>query len=141
MSSNLDRFLQRSAQLREEIETLQRKGTNIPGDSGGKTWHPRFELYHYQDHLFIDIELPGVPETAVEVEPHPDLVIVRGHKPTLEDLPDREQIVSSREYGPFASQFAMPPGYVLDALDQRLENGVLHLKVRIALRHAASDAR
>jgi HSP20 family molecular chaperone IbpA len=95
-------------------------------------WQPRFDLYLHGEHVFIDIELPGVPPSSLEVKSLPDRVVVRGDKPSLRSLAEREPIVSSREFGPFTSQFALPPGQVLTGLEQRLENGVLHLKVGIA---------
>lgn len=134
MSSKLDRFIERSAQIRAEIHSLQAKGNGPEQAPIEKGWHPRFEVYHHQDALFIDVELPGVPSEGVIVEPRPDMVNLRGEKPSLGDLPDREEIASSREYGPFSCQFAIPRGFVLDHLDQRLANGVLHLKIRIAPR-------
>ena len=141
MSSHLDRILNRTAQLAGEIDSLQEAGRADQAQAAERVWQPRFELYHHQERLFIDLEVPGVPAAALRVEPHPDLVIVRGHKPNLSDLPAREQIVSSREFGPFTSQFAIPAGYALEELDQRLENGVLHLKIRISPRGRAQDAR
>ena len=140
MSSKLDRLFERSARLGVEIESLRRQEKRAPGEAGAQLWQPRFELYHDQDHLFIDLELPGVPESAVEVVRHPDLVIVRGHKPPLEEPPDREPVVSTREYGAFSSEFAVPPGYVVNGMERRLENGVLHLRIRLIPRPAAPDA-
>lgn len=134
MSSKLDRFLHRSARLGEEMATLRRKVLPAASDPAGDLWQPRLEVYHHQNDLFIDIELPGVPAAALEVETHPNLVVVRGHKATLEDLADRAQVLSTREYGPFVSQIAIPGGYVLEGCEQRLENGVLHLKFGISPR-------
>jgi len=141
MSSKLDRFIQRSAQLGQEIESLQLKRGGPEQPAGNTGWQPRFEIYHHLDHLFIDVELPGVTSDSLQVEPREHLVVVRGEKPGLAHLPDREEIVSTREYGPFSCQFALPPGYTLDRLEQRLDNGVLHLKVRIIPRPALANAQ
>lgn len=141
MTSKLDRFLQRSNQMGEEIQSLQNKTPPLEGSSNNKHWQPRFEMYHHHDSLFIDVELPGVPPGAIEVESRPDMVLVRGEKPGFANLPEREEIVSSREYGPFATQFAVPPGFALDRLEQRLENGVLHLRIHLTEAQARVDAR
>jgi HSP20 family molecular chaperone IbpA len=86
--------------------------------------------------VFIDIELPGVPPSALTVESQPDRIVVRGEKPSLANLVDRETLAASREFGPFTSEFALPADHVLTSLEQRLEHGVLHLKAGIALRQA-----
>jgi len=57
-----------------------------------------------------------------------------------EEVPDREPVVSTREYGAFSSEFAMPPGYVLGGMERRLENGVLHLRIRLTPRGSVPDA-
>ncbi|MCH8884829.1 MAG: Hsp20/alpha crystallin family protein [SAR324 cluster bacterium] len=139
MNSDLDSFVQRSTQLGEQIESLHRRGKSYVDDSHNDSWQPLFDLYHHQNYLFIDIELPGLPPSAVEVVSDPELVVVKGHKPTSKDLPEREDIVAAREYGQFASQFAMPPGYRLKDLDRRMENGVLHLKIEIEPRPSPDD--
>lgn len=132
MTSNLDRYLRKSSQVSEQIESLQRKGERLDAEPAHPAWQPRFDVYLHGEHVFIDIELPGVPPASLEVETLPDRVIVRGEKPSLRSLPDREPMVSSREFGPFNSQFALPPGHVMAGVEQRLENGVLHLKVALA---------
>lgn len=139
MSSDLESFVQKSTQLGEQIESLHRRGEIYADDSENDSWQPQFDLYHHQNFLFIDIELPGVPPSAVEVVSAPELIVVKGHKPTSKELPDREDIVAAREYGRFASQFAMPTGYRLKELDRRMENGVLHLKIEIEPRPSPDD--
>jgi HSP20 family molecular chaperone IbpA len=137
MTSNLDRYVRKSGQLSEQIESLHQKGARLDVPPAERGWQPRFDLYHHGEHVFIDIELPGVPPSALEVNSFPDRVVVRGEKPSLRSLSEREPVVSSREFGQFTSQFALPPGFVLASLEQRLELGVLHLKVGVAPREPA----
>jgi len=131
MTSNLDRYLRKSSQLGEQIDLLQRKGERLAREPVAMPWQPRFDVYHHGDHLFIDIEIPGVPQQNLTVSSQPGKVLVQGEKPSLNALAEREPISTSREFGPFSFQFAVPPGYAVAGLEQRLEHGVLHLKIGI----------
>ena len=137
MTSHLDRYVRKSSQITEQIESLRIKGAQLKVEPQDPAWQPRFDLYLHGGHVFIDMELPGVPPSTLEVESFPDRVVVRGEKPSLRSHPERESVASSREFGPFTSQFALPPGQVLTGLEQRLDNGVLHLKIGIAPRETA----
>lgn len=131
MTVDLDAMVRKSAHLDRQIDALQRKGERYEAGGDDGSWHPLFDLYHHDNHVFVDIELPGVPPSTVEVEPHERMVVVRGEKPSLKSLPNREEIVTARQYGPFSTQFALPDGYALQHLDQRMEHGVLHLRIAL----------
>ena len=138
MSTDIQRFVQKSAQLGEQIETLQRKGRHhVVGDP--HMWEPLFDLYHFGESRFIDIELPGVPPAAVEVETEPAMILVKGAKPIANDHPTREDVVSMRRFGSFACSFAAPPGQVIADVVRRMAHGVLHLKVTVRPQNSAHD--
>lgn len=131
MTGDVHELLRKSARLDEQIETLQRRGEHLRQDTPEEPWQPPFDLYHVDDFLFIDIELPGVHPDSIAVEAEDGVVRVHGHKPALQDLPDREEVLRSRHFGPFSCQFALPPGHALSTLEQRMEHGVLHLKAHL----------
>lgn len=130
MNTDLRGFVQKSAQLGERIDTLQRKTTNLAAPANGGSWQPIFDLYHIRDHMFIDLELPGVPQSLLDVEMKPGMIVVRGEKPG-NPLEDKEDTIAARTFGKFRCRFALPEGLEISSLDRRLENGVLHLKLKL----------
>ena len=129
MTVELQRYVQKSVQLNDQIESLQRKGDHITVESGAGIWQPHFGLYHVDDNIFIDIELPGVPESLVTVDATADLIVVKGNKPAMSAQRQCEEILTTRQFGEFSCNFAAPPGMTITHIDKRFENGVLHLKV------------
>ena len=76
-------------------------------------------------------ELPGVPEALVTIDATTDLIVVKGTKPALSANPQCEEIFTARLFGEFSCHFAAPPGMTICDIDQRFENGVLHLKIGV----------
>lgn len=131
MTAELQRYLQKFVHLNGQVESLQRKGNQITAEPGPINWQPLFDLYHVDGNLFIDIELPGVPEALVTVDATADLIVVKGTKLALSANPQCEEIFMARLFGDFSCHFAAPPGMTISDIDQRFENGVLHLKVGV----------
>lgn len=131
MTTELQRYLQKSAQVNSRFDSLQRKGNQFTAEPAPKIWQPPFDLYHVDGNMFIDIELPGVPEALVTVDATADLIVVKGTKPALSANPQCEEIFTARLFGDFSCQFVAPPGMTISDIDQRFENGVLHLKVGV----------
>ena len=131
MSTDLVAIVRKSAKLDSQIESLQKKSKRFEADPREQTWQPVFDVYHHGEHMFVDLELPGVPQGTIQVDQEPTAIVVSGEKPSLESVPHREDHVSARNFGNFRTQFALPPGFEVQELDRRMENGVLHLKITL----------
>ncbi|MDH4225247.1 MAG: Hsp20 family protein [Deltaproteobacteria bacterium] len=129
MSQDLQTLMQKSVQLGETIDSLHQKAKPVDQPPAPKPWQPSYNLYRHKNHLYIDIELPGVPSTSVSVT-HGDhsLVMVKGMKPRPEGMLGIEDFVSSRIFGPFTCLFAAPLHTRLTNVDHVLQNGVLSIK-------------
>ena len=128
----MQNLMQKSVQLGGAIDSLQHKGLHLNNSRVERSWQPAFDISRVDPYLYIDVELPGVPPTLVEVVSHQDqLLEVRGRKPLPTATGERDELVSQLVFGAFSCQFALPDGMWLANLDQRLENGVLHLRVEM----------
>ena len=132
MANDLGNIVQKSIRVAEQIENLERRGDRIDSAPDKEGWQPPFDLYHVHDQMFIDLELPGVPPSLVDVLQEPGMIVVRGEKPELNADLAREEIISKRRFGTFVCQFAIPPGHAAIDLEQKMENGMLHLKAKMA---------
>jgi HSP20 family protein len=89
------------------------------------------DVWREDDRIVIALDLPGIPAEAVEVEATGRQVTVRAERrPAPRGEGARTQL-SERAHGVFARRIQLADTLDADALQARLENGVLTLTVPV----------
>lgn len=133
MAPNLDEIMQKTVQLDEAVDALIHRGQRTSAPlRPDKNWQPVFDVYQHHGFHYLDIELPGIPpqEVAVEIVGGTKLLIT-GRRPAPPNEPDLEAFYTQRVFGPFRLELPLPQGQVAQTLEQRHENGMLHLKITL----------
>jgi len=97
MRSRMDLLLEKS-RLAAERKT--------PGE---RSWQPPADIYEDETRLIVEIDLPGVPQEAIQVQIENGLLLVEGTRepPTGEESLQLQHC--ERSWGGFSRQFALPP--------------------------------
>jgi HSP20 family protein len=82
-----------------------------------------------KDGYTIEIELPGVPEDAIDVTVQDGVVTVKGEKTSKREETGEDWYFSERQFGSFTRSFRLPADAKHDAVQADLKDGVLTLKV------------
>lgn len=81
-------------------------------------------LWHDDDHIYVEADLPGVSDQDVEVTVHKDVLHIRaGRKPE----PGRQYLYDGRTWGRFERAITLPDEVNADAVQADLSRGVLRL--------------
>lgn len=95
----------------------------------GKNWTPRVDLLEHDDKIVIDVELPGVDPSTVEVNLAGNMLTVRGGQAVPPPEPGAVVHVQERRPGPFQRSIPMPVPVNADNVNAEAVNGVLHIRV------------
>jgi len=96
------------------------------GDEGGflnQAWAGvPMAMWHDDDHIFIEVEMPGVAEQDVDVTVHNGVLTIRGERKPAEG---RAYLINGRSYGRFERVMTLPEPVDTEGVQARLTNGVL----------------
>ncbi len=112
-------FDQLQAQVGELLESA------LSGDAA--PWVPAVDIEETDDAWIVEAELPGVDKNDVNIEMNDNELVVRGEIKERE----REGILRrrTRRVGEFEFRVTMPSQADADAIDAKLEHGVLRIRV------------
>jgi HSP20 family protein len=83
-------------------------------------------LWEDDDHVYVEVELPGLTEKDVEITSHNGMLFIRGERRPEEG---RKYLYNSRAYGRFERIIALPETVNTDAVKATLSNGVLRVEL------------
>lgn len=129
--NELQNYLEKAAQVDAHIHTFQRRSSFFSSEGKKIQWDPPFETYRVKDHLFVDVELPGVLPRSVKISIENNCLHINGEKPRPLEVRGGEDAIGNRHFGPFSCQFALPPGQAVVSMTKRFRNGVVHVKLEI----------
>jgi HSP20 family protein len=111
----LDELQQATAQLMQEVL------------SGDVAWSPPVDIEETEDAWIVEAELPGVSRDDIHVDVRDNEVAITGEVKERE----RKGVLRrrTRRVGQFELRVAIPGGIDADALDARLNDGVLTVRV------------
>ena len=98
---------------------------------------PASDATSNDDAYRITVELPGVPEDAVELEVHEGVLTVSGEKTTEREDKGDTWFFSERQYGAFRRSFRLPSDADDAHVEAHMADGVLEITVP---RHKAQTA-
>jgi HSP20 family protein len=119
-----------------ELATLQTEmGRLMNGlfEGNGRTmqqsWVPPVDVWETADELVYAFDLPGVPESDVNVELQDDTLTVSAQREQSNELSGDGFSRVERRFGTFSRTLGVPHGIAADAVKAKLENGVLEVRV------------
>ena len=75
--------------------------------------------------LSIEMELPGMEESDIQVTVHDRVLVISGEKRVEREVKERAYHLSERTYGRFERQFVLPDSIDTNKIVARYRNGVL----------------
>jgi len=108
------------------INRLDSLFNTLAGDDGGavaRAWSgPPVAVWEDNDHIHIEVELPGVREEDLDMTVHNGMLFIRGERKSAEG---REYLYNGRTYGRFERIITLPEAVSNDDVQATLTNGVL----------------
>ncbi len=81
-------------------------------------------LWHDEDHIYVEADLPGMTEQDIEVTVHKGVLSIRGER---KPEPGRQYLHNGRTWGRFERAITLPDEVDADAVQAELGHGVLRL--------------
>ena len=133
--------------LRREIDRLFED--TFGGDARRTGWVPAVDIREDNKEIALEIELPGIKPSDVEVTAENGVLTIRGEKQSTstEGSEGRYHVVE-RSYGSFTRSFQLPTGVDEQRIDAGFTDGVLIVRIpkallaqprRIAIRNSGSQ--
>lgn len=91
---------------------------------------PKMDISETDTEYHIEAETPGLQRGDVEVTVEDDTLILRGRCERQEEEKGRHFHRVERAYGSFERYLSLPSDANVDAIDARLENGVLRVRIQ-----------
>lgn len=115
------------ATLRHELDDLF--GRFVGGTDSGSllpgAWYAPVALWEDNEHVYLEIEVPGVGGDALEVVVHHGNLRVSGERKMPEG--DRQYCYNERRYGGFERFISLPEAVDPDSIRAELRDGILHV--------------
>lgn len=89
-------------------------------------WTPAVDIFETLENIVIRAEVPGIEQSALEVEVKGDRLILRGDR-KFEEAEGRSYHRVERAYGSFRRVFSVPVMVRQDQVSAVLKNGVLEI--------------
>jgi HSP20 family protein len=134
--------------LRREIDRLFEDA--FGGDSRRGGWAPAVDVREDAKEIVLEVELPGIKPTDVEVTAENGVLTIRGEKHgTGTDGGEGRYHVLERSYGSFARSFHLPSAADEHRIDAEFVDGLLTVRIpkathapprRIEIRNNATKA-
>lgn len=115
----------RMHRLFEDVLTRSPTGTEQEGTVAGQ-WTPAVDIFETEEHIIIRAEVPGIDQSALDVEVKDDRLILQGER-QFEEAAGRNYHRVERAYGGFRRVFSLPVMVQQDRVRAVLKNGVLEI--------------
>lgn len=118
--------------FREFDDLFTRAGFAQPTQPTRTHWVPRADVAEDEAGYVIELDIPGVAKTDVNVSLHEGVLRISGEtKAPVQPQQDSKVRVHRRErvYGKFERSFKLPEDVDSEGVDARFSDGVLHLQV------------
>lgn len=93
------------------------------------TFVPQFEVKETEEAFILAADLPGVKLDDIELSLDKNRLTVSGSREAEEKREGESYHLYERSYGSFARTFALPDNVNAEAIDAKLDNGVLTVKL------------
>jgi len=115
----------RMTRLFEDVMARSPRGAEQEGMVSGQ-WTPPVDIFETQEHIVIRAEVPGIDQSALDVEVKDDQLILQGDR-KFEQVAGRTYHRVERAYGGFRRVFSLPVTVQQEQVRAVLKNGVLEI--------------
>jgi HSP20 family protein len=123
-----------------ELDTLQGEmnrlfssffDTPTTGNGGGaaRCWLPAIDLVETDEHFVLKADLPGIPESDVNIEVEGNVLTISGERKTEHEDKHEGYYRIERATGAFRRMLTLPEGVDADAVTANFDNGVLEVRI------------
>ena len=88
---------------------------------------PQADAASTEDAYQIELELPGVSDSDVEISLHDNVLMVKGEKRSEREEKGKSYYFSERSYGAFQRSFRLPSDVNADKINADFANGILKI--------------
>jgi len=92
-------------------------------------YRPQIDVYGDANCYEIKLDVPGMAESDLSLEIKDDVLVIRGQKQEQSEDKDKHYYRVERSYGAFQRTLALPDDANTEAIEARLDNGVLRLEI------------
>ena len=110
-------------------DVLARSGTVREPEATVAAWKPPMDLFESTDRYVIQVDLPGVPASAVAVEAEGERLTIRGDRPHIGSVPREGYLRVERPHGRFVLHVTLPPGVDPGGIEAKHHDGVLEVSL------------
>jgi len=118
--------------VEQEIQPKQKQEVSREQEQTrpGRVYVPDVDIYETADSIYLRADMPGVEESAVDVDLHDDVLTIRGRVSPL-DYDGLAPLYTEYNVGDFARRFTLPDGDRLDqaGITASLVDGVLEVRI------------
>ncbi|OYW06177.1 MAG: hypothetical protein B7X11_01260 [Acidobacteria bacterium 37-65-4] len=93
------------------------------------TWVPAADVFEDAESFFVELELPGIQLSDVELACEDNILRVLGERKPLMELTRQSVQRMERYLGPFGREFSFPEALDATRVEARLQDGVLFVKI------------
>jgi HSP20 family protein len=90
---------------------------------------PRIDVAETDNEYCIDIDLPGLVQSDIEVRIDDNILTIKGKREENFEQEEKDYHVRERYYGSVQRSIMLPSNINSDNINAKLENGILHIKI------------
>lgn len=94
-----------------------------------KSFSPSVNTREDEKAYFIEVDLPGVKKDDISVSIEDGNLVVSGEREMKEEVKKKDYYRMESSYGKFMESFALPENANVDAIDAKVEDGVLNVVI------------
>jgi len=115
----------------DPFSEMNRLQEQLFGASNGETraFRPAVDIHEGEEAFTVHAELPGVSPEDVHVDVEKNVLTIRGERKLAKDEEKDGYRRVERFFGSFARSFSLPETVDADAIDAKLDGGVLELTI------------
>jgi len=91
-----------------------------------RSWTPRADIYETEDHVVVQLDIPGVSIEAVDVQCEKGMLSIKGER-AFNAEEKRQYYRVENVYGPFERYFEIPRTLDVEKVEAKYNAGVLSL--------------
>jgi HSP20 family protein len=102
---------------------------HAPARGAEGRWIPAVDISEDDDHLFVDVEVPGMKKEDIKVSLEHNVLSLKGEKKQEKEVKEENYHRWERSYGSFARSFELPVPVQADKIKAKYRDGVLHIEL------------
>lgn len=97
-------------------------------------WHPPVDLHEHDDHVELQIELPGLKKEDISVRIEDGILTIEGERKLEKENNEGSYFRRERTYGKFKRSFTLSENILIDDVNADFKDGVLNLHLKKEIR-------